>query len=796
MLPSLREHAAHRGVFALAVLTLAFGIGGATTMYGTLTGVGNGMPTVPDEDRVGRVFASNPGLGVVRGSVTMEEYEVVRATAPAFEELAAFASGPMLLSEPAGETTVEVQRISPAFLRTLGFHVIAGRAFRSDEAGPGSAPVALVGERFCAARWGSAAAGLGRSLRLSGVDYLVIGVLPDGAWYPARGVPVWTPLGSAQPGADSRDVWIVGRLKRDAVWTQAVAELQAAGRRLAERDPAVRRGWSLTVVPQSEESMKRAGFGVFAVLGPAVVVLLIACGNVANLLLARGTRREREMAVRAALGASRARMVGERVAETAWIAAAAGAAGIVFAYWGARAARAWIDAFKPGLADGVGLSLSALAFALAVTALTPLVVGLLPALLTTRRPFTEALHESARHRSARRGPYGGRDLLVIVEMALAVVLVLTGGLLSAFFWEMNHIDRHFDSSHVLAASLDLPRAAGPTGTDRRGAALAEAVLESVRALPGVRAAAVAERSLPIGDRTVGGAVEACADSSVAASVSTVAVGPHYFDALGLPLLQGRPIDGSDGPGSPTVAVVSEWMARRCWPGASVLGRRLLLGASRVPAVVVGMAADAMTNASLGSVLPPAPVYLATAQHPSRTTGALLVRSYAEPRALVRRVREAVRAVDRQQPLAVLAPFDELLASRFAEGWLVIGLMQAFAVLALALAGVGVFSVTSYSVAERTREFGVRVALGASPGDVARLVLRRALTVVGVGAAAAGALTIAVTRVMFAELITVGTQSPLGFLAIAGVLSVVTLVACLAPVRRATRVDPVVALRTE
>jgi putative ABC transport system permease protein len=796
MMHSLREHAAHPGVFALAVLTLALGIAGATTMFGTLSGMGSGLPRIEGQEDVGRVFATEPASGTTRGSVSFDEYLSIQSAATAFADLAAFASSPVLLQEAAGETSTEVLRVSQNFFRTLGFGVVAGRQFRTDECRPGAPLVAVVSERFARARWGVPTAAPGQHLRLSGTDHLVVGVLPDSNWFPAKGgAAIWVPLAPVDAAdGTAAGVYLVGRLGPGETWARAGAQLHAAGRRLVEEHPDTRRGWSLAVIPLREDAMKRTGFGLFGLLGPAVVVLLIACGNVANLLLARGTRREREMAVRAALGASRFALVRERVAESAWMAGSAGLLGLLLAYWGTGGARAWIDRFKPGLADDVQLSAPVLAFALVVTALTPLVFALLPAWLATRQPFTEALHESGRHRASRRGPYGGRDLLVIVEMALAVVLVLTAGLFGTFVWEMNHIDRHFESSQVLAASLDLSRVR-TAGGEGREAAFVESVLEAVRAVPGVRSAAVGQAPLTIDERPVTVVIEGCQATVVPAVVTTTSVGPRYFETLGLRLGEGRPIDERDQPGAPATAVVSEWLARRCWPGGSALGRRLRLGPAAAWTTVVGVVPDAMTSSALGRFLPQAPVYLAAAQQRTRA-GTLLVRAKGNPLAILRPVRDAVRAVDGNQPLSELSPLDALLSGKFAEGWLLIGLMESFAALALALAAVGVFGVTSYSVAERTREFGVRIAIGASRGDILGLVMRRALTVVGIGTVAAAVLTLAVTRVMFAELILVGTHSPAGFVAIAGVLSSVAILACLVPAARATRVDPVVALRAE
>jgi len=791
-----REMFTHPGVALLAILTLALGIGGSTTMYSMLSGIGLGIGPVAAPDRVGRIFASNPALGASRSPLSVDEFFAIQSGASAFQDLAAYTGESLLLEEGGTVSSLEAMRISPSFFHTLGFELLAGRSFRDDECRAGAPKVAIVSERFSRKRWDGPAGALGRTVRLAGADHTIVGVLPGTAWFPAPGADVWTPLEmSGRADADESDLFLIGRLRSAATWERARAELRTIGAGLAEHRQDTRRGWSVTAVSVAEDAMKRAGFGLFGLLGPAVVVLLIACSNVANLLLARGVRREREMAIRLALGASRGRLVRERLAESAWLAAGAGAIGIVFAFWGTRAARAWLDRFKPGLADGLRLDPSALAFAVAVTALTPLLFGLVPALITTKPKIAQSLHETARHRSARKGPYGVRDLLVIVEMALAVVLVLTAGLFGAFVWEMNHIERGFDAAHVLAVGLDVSRVSRTDG-DAGARRLVGSVLESVRAVPGVSAVTVADRAVPIDERPVPVTIEGCKGGESRLAVPLMAVGPAYFAVLGLPILQGRGIDAADVVGAPAVAVVSEALARRCWEGRPAVGRQLRLGdRSSAWTTVVGVARNAMSSRALGGILGPPPVYLPAAQRHA-VASTVLIRADGDVLALAKSVRRAVWSVDGSQPLADLGRVDDAIAKRLAEGWMMTGLMQAFAGLALALAAIGVFGVTSYSVAERTREFGIRVAMGAKPADILRLVMARALTVVAIGTIAAAVMMIGVTRVMWAELLNLGIHSPMGFVAIAAILASVAVSACLLPARRATRADPVVALRAE
>jgi len=793
-----RELRAHPGVAAGAILTLALGIGGSTTMYSVMSGIGSGVASGVDADRVGRIVGSNPRLGTDRGPLSVDAFLAIRAGTDALEEAAAFSDDSALLDGEKGASgaSVAVTRISPGFFSTLGFTLSAGRPFREDECRSVAAPVVIVSERFCARRWpGGMTAAIGQTVSLGGEAHTVVGVLPDRLWFGGPGTDLYAPVALEAAGGGRSPVFVVGRLRPRAAWSAAQVELLRTASRIAKDDPEVEPGWTIRAIPLREDAMKRARFGLLGVLGPAVVVLLIACGNVAHLLLARGSRREREMAIRAALGAGRFRLVVERLAESAWIAALAGLLGLAFALWGTAAARAWIDRFKPGMADAVRHDTSSLAFVVGLTVLTPPLFGLLPALRASKPNLAGALHGTAGQKARRRGAYGGRDLLVILEMALAVVLVATAGLFAAFFWELNHIEQRYDASRLLAVQLDLSRATR-AGGDEQARRLVASIVASVRSIPGVREAAAAQMPVPIGGRPDPRVLEGCvARANAPSSVPVLAVGDGYFAAIGLPILRGRGIERTDVAGSPPVAVVSESVASRCWPGLDAVGRRVRVSDAAAWATVVGVVRDPMASHALAGILPMAPVFLPAVQR-GGAVGSLLVRAEGDALSLAHPVRDAIRAVDRNQPVAETVLLADLISRRFVDGWMLIGLMNVFAALALALAAVGVFGVTSYSVAERTREFGIRVAMGATPAGIIRMVTGQALGVVAIGAVLAALGTAAVTRVMWAELLVVGASSWLGFASIAAVIGLVALAACVIPARRATRVDPVVALRAE
>jgi len=787
-----REFRSRPWVSAVAVMTLALGVAGATTMLTVINAVTAAMiPPGVDGRLVGRVVWTYPEASGARGQLTGDEFAQLTAGVSAFESLSASADRRLVLGGSAGPS-VPAKEITPGFFETFGCRPSAGRLFTAAEVGA-SARVAVVSEDLLQRQPGL---GLGHVARLGGEEYSVVGVLPDRCWFPvAGGTDVWLPMSMSASGVPaSPSVTVTARLRSAASLELARSQVRLVGQRLAQHAPAGSER-TLRLITLKEESDKRLGTSVIVFLGPPLVVLLIACGNVANLLLASAARREREMAVRVSLGASRLRLVSERLAESAWPGIAGGALGLALSSLGVHLLRLWIGSFESArhVADTVHLDGRALLFAILVTLATPVVFGLVPALAVSKPNPARALHQAPGWKRPRHGPYGGRDLLVIVEIALAVVLVVATGMFTRFFAELDDLEWGFDPARVLAAELSFGRSPDRNAGDAR--LLAE-IVEGARHLPGVVAAAAGEPpDLP---RPSGGGpveFEGCASAGGWRPARTVNVGPDYFAALGLPVRRGRGLTAQDTAGSPPVGVISEAYAARCWPGQDPIGRRFRQGRSaQTPWItIVGVVPDVMKTRLLPDS--PQPVYLPYPQGdaPPRS---LLIRSQGDPAVLAGALRALVRRVDPTQPLDRLERLDQSFRQRTGGTSLLTGILGGFGALALALGALGVFSVTSYTVAERAREFGIRIALGASRRVVLRLVLGRATLIVAIGTIVSVVGTLAVTRAAFREMAELAVTDPLLWISVTALLSLVALGASVLPARRAMRVEPAVALRAE
>ena len=780
-----REIRSQPVVSGVAVLTLALGLAGATTMFATLRGLGGSMvPPGVDPAQVGRiVWTTRQGAG--RVPLSGEEFAQIARSAPAFDALSASADEPLALGVEG--RTVAAKRVTPDFFRACGCHPRTGRLLGTADS-RAAARVALVSESLVRRNPALRVNGI---LTLEGDEYGIVGVMPESCWFPSPGSPeVWLPMPISADGLPAApSVTVTFRVSSSAALELARSQLEQIGRRLAALDPAApsRR---LRAIALEEDVSKRVGMGVAGILGPALAVLLIACGNVANLLLARAARREREMAIRASLGATRARLARDCLAEGTWLAMAGGAFGTGLAALGVRVVRAWVGSFEQaaGVAGLIRLDGTAALFALAVTAAIPLVFGLVPALTSSRPNLVTALHQSSGPRRPRRGPYGTRDLLVVAEIALAVVLVVAAGMFARFFAELNRVEWGFDPAGVLVAPLSF--ASGSSGA-RAAAVSVPRILEAVRGVPGVRAAAIGEVPGIPGVRD-GDALEfeGCVDPGAQTAVVSSA-GAGYFDALGLPVLRGRAIGGQD-PGGPSVGVIGAGQASRCWPGTDPIGRRFRLGHTSPWITVVGVVPDTMKTRAFPDA--PRSVYLPRDGKDDR--GVLVIRFDGLSAPVAKGVRAAIRRVVPSQRLERVERLDEEFHRRLGGPPLLIGILGGFGAFALVLGTLGVFSVMSYTVAERTREFGIRVALGSSRSRVLRLVLRHALLVVFVGTGVSAAGSLAVARATFPEMANLAVADPLLWVSVAGLLAAAALGASAIPAWRAVSVEPTVALRSE
>ncbi len=781
----------------VAVVCLALGIGATTTVFGVANTLLMRPLPFPNGDRLVRFVTVRQGRRLPSGVSSLEDIADWRARQRAVAPLGAYTQGDLTFlrdDQPGGVAErVRGTRVSAEFFAALGVAPERGRLFVARDDAPGAARVAVVSRGFADRMLGGAARAVGAVVRLGGEPVTVVGVLPERWRYPETS-EVWVPLalGGGPERRGNRFLETVGVLRPGVTLDQARRDVAALTAALAREHPVDNAETTAEVEPLRERYVRRARPAFMAMVVAAGLVFLTACANVASLQLARAAARAGEIAVRAALGAARRRLVTQLLTESVLLALAGGALGIALAVAGSGAvARAVPIDLPPWMTFGVDWRV--LAFTLAVSAGAGVLFGLAPALRLSRDDAPRALRASGRG--------GGLDLtrgrfyraLVAAEVGLSVVLLVGAALAVESFARLRRVDPGFDPRGVVAFRLSAQGARYESDTAR--AALVRAVVERAAALPGVRAAG-ATTHLPIRDccSRFGFEVEGRAQDPARRPMATGAqVTPGYFHALGIPLLRGREFTDADRAGAPPVAVVSETFARQYWPGEDPLGKRFLLGDDRW--TVVGVVRD-VKQAALADA-PEPQFYRPHAQDPWETvTVAVRAATPAGAAALVPALRRAVLAVDPTLPPFGFAPMAETLAGALAAERLYGALFAAYAVVALALATAGVYGVAAYYVSRRTHEIGVRMALGAGRAQVHRTVLRQGAAVaagglaLGLVGAAAGA------RVLARVLYGVQAGAPGPYLAAAAAIGVTVCLATLGPARRASRLAPSAALRAD
>ena len=792
----LRVLTRNPGMAAVMVLTLALGIGANTAIFSILDAAVNLHFPIKDQEQIVNLWASNNLFGS-RSTLSVPDFLDYRQQNQVFEDLAAFAGDSFHLTNVAEPQRVGGNRVSFNYFHVLGVQPAMGRNFLPEESQGGKARVVILSHGLWRGSFGTDPRILGRNITLDRESYTVIGVMPEGFRLFAGNADLWVPL-DLSSGALSRgvrQVMVIGRLKPGVGKERAQADMTNLARRLAQAFPSTNKGWEVQVVLLQDEINKRLGLGLAFIMGPVVLVLLIACANVANLLLARASVREKEMAVRAAMGAGRLRLVCQLLSENLMLALLAGAFGLLLGVWGMGILRSLF----PPVVNGPGalrLDVRVLGFALLLCLLTPLLFGLAPALYASKLDLNETLKEGRRG-SRAGGSHRLREYLVVSEVGLAVTLLGLGGLLMRFMVYMGSLKPPFDTRNLLAMSVSLPESAYPRNQDVT--AFYRRALENARTIPGVESVGVVDRlavpvEYPQTLRPVH--LESGSGGELGASAIAVKVSPGYFSALRIPLRRGRELTDEDASGAARVALVNEALARS-WPGGDAVGRRLRLqglGPQQPWITVVGVVGDAIIDA--GKAHLPG-VYLPSAQYPERAM-TFVARTLTPPLGLEEPLKRALWAVDKDQPIEQVQTVEQMTSQEFAGSNALVKLIAAFAVLALILASAGVYSVMSYVVAQRTHEIGVRMSLGARPRDVLRMVAMDALVLIGSGLCVGLVATCVFGRLMGGILTVMGVRSydPTTLSCVSLVLMAAALVACYLPARRATKVDPMEALRYE
>jgi putative ABC transport system permease protein len=799
----------NRAVTAVAVAALALGVGANTAVFSVVNAAL--LTPLPYREPARLVRVSEYSEQVPQLSVSYPNFLDWRAQATSFEAMAAVQPASYNLSGAGEAERLSGRNVSHEFFHVLGVGPGLGRVFTAEEDAPGGARVVVISHSLWQRRFGGDRAVLGRALDLNGEPHTVVGVTPASFRFGSN-VDLFAPIGSGG-GEDMKSrsrhsgVYVLARLKAGATVEGAREEMKTIAARLAAQYPETNSGNGTTVQLFSEFFVGSIRPSLMMLLGAVGLVLLIACANIANLLLARAAARSREIAIRTALGASRLRVMRQLLVESVLLALVGGAAGLLLAVWSMDLLRSLAADNLPPTAV-IGLDSNVLLFTLGLSLLTGLVFGLAPAIQASRADLNASLKEGARGQTGGASRRRVRSALVVSEVALSLLLLVGAGLLLKSFVRLREAPLGFEPSGLLTVKVARKAGGGEGGSGgaARGLAYFEELSGRVRALPGVKAVAYSAGMPQLGAIETISWPEGRPDPPPGKAPQTVlfVTSPDYLKALGIRLVRGRFFDERDTLRSPRVAVIDEAFARAIFPGEDPVGRRLksfeLEGVA--PAEIVGVV-EHVNNYGAAAAEPVQPqLYYAFGQIPEKslpdfTDGVLVAaRAAGDPAALAPLVRREAQAVDASQPLYQVVTMEQALAQSIATQRLSTTMLTFFAAVALVLAGVGIYGVMSYAVTQRRHEIGVRMALGARPRDVLWMVVGQGmlLTLAGLALGLLGAL--ALTRVMSSLLYGVSATDPFIFLTVSLALGAVALLANLVPARRAMRVDPLVALRYE
>ncbi|HKK08758.1 MAG TPA: ABC transporter permease [Gemmatimonadota bacterium] len=794
---ALRQIRHHPGYAAIVVATLALGIGANTAVFSVVDAVLLRPLPYADAGRLVRLWSAYPARNITRGTASEPDLEDWRAQSRTVESMGAWPAihiAGLVTTRDGTPSELETAYVTPGFFETLGVPATRGRALRpADHERSGDNHVIVLSFGAWQRLYGGDASVVGRTVTLSGQAWRVTGVMPRGFSYPSPGIDAWVPL-SVIPDSgiprlrQVRFLSVVGRLAPDATPASARKEMGAIADRLARAYPDADRDLTaVSVQPLRDQIVGGVRPAMLAIFGAVALVLLIGCVNVAGLALARSEEREREIGIRSALGAPRAAIVGQLLVESLVLAAVGGAAGLLLGAWGTRAVVALAPAGLPRLGD-VTVSGRVLAFAAAVSLVSALASGLLPAVRASRTDPAGALGESSRGGTAGRRTGRLRSALLVGEVALVALLAVGAGLLVRSYAAVRSVDPGFRARGLLTLGVHAD------GDDYRQ--FLQHALRDVRDVPGVRSAAMV-RPLPLGSNTFGGEtltfsipVRPPAPEGQEPQVNLRMVSPGYFRTMGIPLLKGRDFDKRDAPDVPPVVILSRSAARKYWGDEFPVGEQIRVG--KVSAEIVGVVDD-IKQTSLEE--DPGPALYVPFDQDSRRGMTLVVRT-DDAASVLGPIRKAIWALRPDQPIEDVASMQSLLASATAGRRFAMALLGTFAGLALLLAAVGIYGVVAYTVSRRVREIGIRMALGAGPAAVVRLVVGRSLGLVALGAVAGLAAAALAGGVMGSLLYGVGRLDPWAFGGAAALLLAVAAAASALPARRASRVDPLVAIRTE
>jgi putative ABC transport system permease protein len=782
------------GFAAAAIVTVALGIGATTAVFGVVDGVVLRPLPYPNPDRLVSLWSVSRSEGIQRSNVAAARYYDWREQSQSFDDVAMVRRiGNFNFTADGEPVRLQGARVTASLFDVLGVPPALGRAFRPDEERAGRDLVAILSDGLWTRRFARDPSVIGRTIVLNTQAYLIVGVMPPSFTYPSRDFELWVPLvidpDEIRDRAPSNYV-VVGRLKSGVSVAQAQAEMDAVAARVEAANGRGTRG--VEVVSMLGDLVRNVRMPLLVLFAGAGSLLVIGCATLANLLIARASSRSHELVLRAALGARRGRLIRQSITELIPLMLAGGLLGFLLAWWMLRAALPWLPSTMPRV-ESIGIDVRVMAFSAALLGSIALVLGAWPALQVARWDISAALRESLRGASAALRGARLRDALVVAQIAAALLLVISATLLMRSFAGVMRIDPGFRAEGVATLHFAIPREKYPEG--RQLAAICRDILERVQRLPGVDAAGMVNR-LPLVGSTQIGMIELERSMAPANRIDNVdwrSATPDYFRALGIPLVAGRPFNDADREGAPIVGIIDEHIARLAWPGESAVGKRFRVPFGDSPWItIVGVVGHVRHDALTVDERPQ--VYWNYLQR-AQDRMALVVRTRLDPDAIARSLVAEIRAVDPEQPVYDVRSMADVVDRSLSDRWVTTSVLGGFAIVALIMAAIGVYGVVAYAVGQRAREFGIRIALGASATEVLMLVLRQGGVLLAWGLAIGIAASLAATRLLAQMLHEVSRTDWVSFSAAVVVLSAAALVASLLPARRAASVDPTTVLRS-
>jgi putative ABC transport system permease protein len=788
---------------AMTLMTLALGIGANTVIFSAVNAILIRPMPYANPSQVVYLWNTEPERGLDLETISLPDFQDYRDQTQTLDQIAALFDSQFNIAVNGEPEQVAGSRLTANLLPMLGTKPLYGRIFLPEEEQPGKHRVVILSHRLWQRRFNADPNIIDKAITVQGVPYTVVGIMPPNFNFPGNENELWVPLALRASAAErgNRFLTVVARIKPNATFEQAEADTQAIAQRL-EQQYKEDKGVGIKMIPLKKQILGTVSLGLQVLQGAVAFVLLIACANVASLLLAKGAARDRETAIRIALGATRKRLIQQLLTESLVLGLLGAALGIALSYFGIQILKALAPSSIPRIQE-VSLDLGVLLFTFILSIITSVLFGLAPALQTSKPDLNHLLKEGGRSSSVGVRGRKALRMLVVSEIALALILLVGAGLLINSFVRLRLVNPGFNPDHVLTMQINLPGSKYRKDVDT--ASFYQRLLTKVSALPGVQSAGITQ-ALPLGggDRYFMDLnVEGRDSGPVREGTPPVAlfqISPDFFKTIGTPLLRGRDLAEQDIAGSPVVAIITESLAGYFFPNEDPLGKKVRVGGPgdwSVWAEVVGIVPDVRFK----NLNRPPAMQIYTSHNQGVRIGVslsmmLAVRTEGDPNSLATAIREQVWSIDKDQPVAKVSTMTQLVSDALSEPRFNMALLGAFGVVALILAAVGISGVLSYSVAQRTHEIGVRLALGAQPIDLLKMLVGEGMLLAVLGIIAGLAASFALTRLMVSLLFGVKATDLLTFAATSLVLVVVALAACYLPARRATKLNPVTALRYE